>query len=125
MRHPIQPIEEIEGIHRFKQNKIIRDLLDFGQARGFGLNEIACGGYSAEDHQQLAQLIGYSLSGYGSLSYVDNAAYETAHAMLHAGKSEQQVRIEYLEGLVSMLKEKLREPVAALFEIHPDDLGEA
>lgn len=54
---------------RFQANEIVRDLLDFAQARGFGLNEIAVREYSRQDREQLAQLIGYSVSGFGELSY--------------------------------------------------------
>lgn len=79
-KHPIQPIvTDDEGILRFKKNHIVRDLLDFTSNRGFDLNEIARRNYSREDRQQLAQLIGYSLSGYGSLrNYVDDDAYVAA-----------------------------------------------
>lgn len=123
MKNPIQPLYWAEdGLIRFKQNKIIRDLLDFATEKGFGLNEIACGEYTADDHAQLAQLIGYSLYGFGELSYVDNHTFEAARAMCHEGKTEQQARIEYLEGVIAELKEKLRGPMAMLFEVHEDDL---
>ena len=124
MNNPIQPLYLTEqGSIRFKQNTIVRDLLDFATEKGFGLNEIASRGYSADDSIQFAQLIGYSLSGFGSLSYVNNETFEAAHAMYHEGKTEQQARIDYLDGVIADLKEKLRGPVAMLFEIHQDDLG--
>ena len=73
MKHPMQPLAKDEhGTLRFQQNKIVRDLLEFATSRGFGLNEIAEREYSDEDRQQFAQLIGYSLSGYGELGYVDD-----------------------------------------------------
>lgn len=123
MKNPIQPLHLTEQGHiRFKQNKIVRDLLDFATERGFGLNEIALRGYSYDDQIQLAQLIGYSLSGFGDLSYVDNQTYEAAHAMYHDGKTEQQARIEYLESVIADLREKLRGPMAMLFEVHENDL---
>ncbi|ELY4307208.1 hypothetical protein SMZ19_003863 [Cronobacter sakazakii] len=37
--------------------------------------------FDAEDRMQLAQLIGYSLSGYGSLSYVSDESYARAASM--------------------------------------------
>lgn len=121
MKHPIQPIEiDANGTPRFKKNSIVEFLLDNGP---FDMNDIARGNFSKEDRQQFAQLIGYSLSGYSDLThYVDDAAYFTAEKMFQKGMDEKDARIEHLENLISMLKEKLREPIAELFELHPDDL---
>lgn len=122
-RHPIQPVEkDHEGFLRFKQNKIIRDLLDFGQAHGFGLNEIAAKGYSAEDRQQLAQLIGYSLGGYSELSYVNDDAFDAAEKMAYLGLTEDKAKIASLEEELEAVKSGLRKPMARLFGVHPDDL---
>lgn len=69
-RHPMQPVViGADGAIRFKQNKIINDMLEFCQGHGFGLNEMAIRDYEKDDRSQLMQLIGYSVSGYGSLSY--------------------------------------------------------
>lgn len=66
-----QPIRTKKGILRFLENRIIKDL----QERGIiDLNMIAREYYHDEynqDHQRLAQLLGYSLSGYLELSYVN------------------------------------------------------
>ncbi len=35
-------------------------------------------GFSDEDREQFAQLIGYSLNGFGELSYVSEETYEAA-----------------------------------------------
>ncbi len=71
VEHPVQPIVRAkDGVYRFKRNQIVRDLLEFAQVRGFGLNEIACREYDRNDREQLAQLIGYSVSGAGDLSYM-------------------------------------------------------
>jgi hypothetical protein len=84
MNMPIQPIEEdANGVLRFKANALVKALLEHGQRTGLCMNDLAvC--YRTEsyanDWQQLAQLIGYSLSGYGELSYVDDAAYDAAYA---------------------------------------------
>ena len=68
MKHPIQPIIVTDdGTPRFKKNAIVRFLLDAGP---FDLNQLAAMPFSAEDHTQLAQLIGYSVGGFGELSYV-------------------------------------------------------
>lgn len=123
MKNPIQPITVVDGVARFKANKIVCRLLDFATSHGFGMNEIACLDVTADDRQQFAQLIGYSASGYESLSYVDAVAYETAARVNNEGLSELHARLKTLEHLISALKEGLREPIAVLFEIHPDDLG--
>lgn len=68
-RQPMQPVvKAADGTIRFKENKIISDMLELCQKHGFGLNEIAMGDYEKDDRSQLMQLIGYSVSGYGSLS---------------------------------------------------------
>ncbi|ROF70398.1 hypothetical protein BL144_00021030 [Klebsiella pneumoniae] len=78
---PMQPLViDAYGTLRFKQNAIVRKLLDHSTAHGYGLNEIALDEYTADEHMQLAQLIGYSLSGYGTLSYVTDESYERAAA---------------------------------------------
>lgn len=69
MSHPMQPIGIADdGCVRFKQNEIVRTLLD--QRGGLDLDGLARMQFSDEDWEQLAQLIGYSVSGWGSLSYV-------------------------------------------------------
>lgn len=121
MKHPIQPIEKDKnGVARFKKNAIVEFLLDNGP---FDLNDIAVKDFSKEDSQQFAQLIGYSLGGYSELrGYVDDEAYYVAERMYEKGLSEKDARIDFLEELVKNLKDKLRKPMAELFEIHPDDL---
>ena len=75
-QHPIQPLEkDKEGVLRFKKNRIVTFLLDAGP---FDLNKIAMKGFPDEDHEQLAQLIGYSLGGFSELSYVSDETYEKA-----------------------------------------------
>ncbi len=65
---PMQPIEmDSGGIIRFKGNGIVRYLLDAGP---FDMNQIAVlPNITREEASQFAQLIGYSVSGYGDLSY--------------------------------------------------------
>lgn len=120
--HPIQPIYTDDfGTIRFQKNAIVRHLLDTHPS--CTLNQIATMDFSKQDRQQLAQLIGYSLSGYSTLSYVDDVAYLAACAV--ASKEDPLVRrIEVLEQQLSALRTALREPVAALFGIHPNDLEE-
>ena len=78
---------EIDGKIRFKENKIVRDLLDFVTKNGFGLNQIAMKDYSIDDREQLHQLIGYSLSGFGELSSTTDETYYTAVKMYDESKN--------------------------------------
>lgn len=65
---PMQPIEVVDGVVRFRRNHLVRYLLD--QKGGVNLNNLAMlPNIPAEDRMQLAQLIGYSVSGYGDLNY--------------------------------------------------------
>ncbi|MGL4600295.1 MAG: hypothetical protein ACRCVE_02060 [Plesiomonas sp.] len=77
----MQPVLFVDGVIRFKKNRIVDDILSHSRDHGFGLNQIALGDYSDEEHTQLAQLIGYSVSGFGSLSYVSESMFEIAHEM--------------------------------------------
>ena len=68
-RQPMQPVVvAADGAIRFKQNQIVSDMLELCQKNGLDLNEIAMRDYDKDDRSQLMQLIGYSVSGYGSLS---------------------------------------------------------
>lgn len=119
MKHPIQPLELAEdGVLRFKENKIIRRLIDDGN---IDLNKIASWHASQEDQEQLAQLIGYSLDGYGSLSYVSDESYNIAEKM-HKGLDERDAKIAYLEETLKQVRDSLKVMVPAVFKIHPDDL---
>ncbi len=61
MNHPLQPIILDDNKQpRFKENAIVRYMKD-----QVGLNKLAALDFPQEDWEQLAQLIGYSLSGFG------------------------------------------------------------
>ena len=76
MKHPIQPLYTDEhGTLRFKANAIVRYLLDNG---GIDLNALAELDFSDDDRMQFAQLIGYSLCGFGDLSYTSDDVYDEA-----------------------------------------------
>ena len=121
-RHPIQPLyRDKDNRVLFKSNAIVQHLLDHG---GIDLNKLAVLDFTNEDRQQFAQLIGYSLSGYSDLSYVDADAYSVAEAVA-LGKKEDAARIAYLEGELYALRKALQGPMARLFGVHPDDLGSA
>lgn len=126
LSHPLQPLgEDGMGVIRFKENKIVSALLETSP---MDLNEIGMGvhrgRFSNEDQIQLAQLIGYSHCGFGDLSYVDDETVAAARTMYEDGCGELEARLEYCERLIKTLRVGLREPVAELFGIHPDDLVE-
>lgn len=77
-KHPMQPVEMVDKVLRFKENAIVRHLLDNG---GIDLNKIARLNFTDEDREQFAQLIGYSVSGYHELSYVSDESAAKASAL--------------------------------------------
>jgi glutathione S-transferase len=121
MTQPIQPLVEDErGIIRFQANAIVTHLLDRG---GIDLNQIARENFSQEDREQFAQLIGFSWSGASDLGYMSAEVLDAAMAMKDAGPSEAEARAEALRAQLAKAKELLRDGVAELFNIHPDDLS--
>ena len=127
MAHPIQPLAEDEnGVMRFKANRMVRHLLDWAQPRGMGLNEMAAMDFPGEDWEQFAQLIGYSLSGYGDLSYVSDATWGAAASMAEDPTiTHQAARIAELEAQLQEVRDGMRDAVARLYGIHADDFGPA
>ncbi|GEM_PF-6762813 len=85
-RMPMQPLEfDAMGTLRFKENAIVRKMLDYSREHGYGLNEMALEDFTPDDRMQLMQLIGYSLSGYGELSFVTDESYNRAAAAAPKG----------------------------------------
>lgn len=83
---PMQPLcVDADGIVRFVQNRIVRHLLD---AYPGGLNALELQGFAQAEHCQLAQLIGYSLQGFGELSYVDDATRESVEHLRSLSKTD-------------------------------------
>lgn len=86
-KHPMQPIVRCkDNVYRFKENAVVRFLLDWAQPRGMGLNELAMMDkqFSQEDREQFAQLIGYSVSGFGELGYASKKTVAEADAIVDA-----------------------------------------
>ena len=77
--HPRQPIAfAADGVVRFKENRIVSWMLEQGRlGKKFDLNTIVLqchsGHFNFADLVQLDQLIGYSTSGFGDLSYVPDS----------------------------------------------------
>ena len=79
--HPMQQIVRAEdGVVRFRANKIVVALLERSRDQGYGLNELFAYAFSNEDWEQFAQLIGYSVAGFGTLLYVSEAQVRQADA---------------------------------------------
>lgn len=93
-KHPMQPIgwDKTGKVIRFKENKIVRMLLNAGP---FDLNTLsgmnAQGMFDEGDYTQLMQLIGYSVSGYGELSTSPERIVRKADRI--AGKIARQRKI--------------------------------
>jgi hypothetical protein len=69
-KHPRQPIGfGKDGVIRFKENSIVRWLVDSGRV---SLNDIAARDFPREDAAQFWQLLGYSTSGFGDLNLVSD-----------------------------------------------------
>lgn len=126
MKHPIQPIiTDPHGVERFKENKIVSALLDFGRDHGFGLNQIACLPFTVEDRRQLTQLIGYSVSGYGDLSYVTEADLEEVDQAEAArrGDAGSDSEVARLKAKVDALEKKLSAAREALSDRNTSRFG--
>lgn len=76
LKHPLQPMfKDKNGTLRFKPNRIIEYLFE---TRKLDLNELSKMDFPDEDREQIAQLLGYSLNGFGELSYVTDDTYYAA-----------------------------------------------
>jgi hypothetical protein len=76
VKHPMQKLVWDDKVIRFQKNSIVEYLLDNG---GIDMNDIArLPNISQADREQFAQLIGYSVSGFGNLSYVSKKTVKKA-----------------------------------------------
>lgn len=84
---PMQQIQrDAQGVIRFRANEIVQLLLDSGP---FDLNKLARLDFLDADRRQFAQLIGYSVSGYGGLSYAQgHESVERADKIAEAMRTE-------------------------------------
>lgn len=93
---PIQPVVLDGKVVRFKRNNMVNHLYKWAAARGMGMNKLACLDFTPEDRMQFAQLIGYSVSGYGSLSYVTDESYRAAAAQAEALLATERHSVQHL-----------------------------
>lgn len=81
--HPMQSvILDEDGTARFKANKIVEYLQSWATLRGMDMNALAIMPFDREDREQFAQLIGYSVSGFGELSYASDEAVDKADRLV-------------------------------------------
>ena len=121
--HPIQPLEEdANGRLRFKENAIVRTLLDFASPKGMDMNAIAVLPFTREDREQFAQLIGYSYDGASELSYVSSEVLDAAHTAWELGVSTERAHADVLRAHLNNLLEHLHPLAATAFRVHPSDL---
>ncbi len=116
MRFPLQPIVN----NRFVGNKVVEYLLEKG---GLDLNDLAIANLPREDHEQFAQLISYSVSGWGSLSYVSDEAEAAAWQQIQSPDPRDD-QIIALEEKIQRIREQCKAAAAELFQIFPEDLKE-
>jgi hypothetical protein len=122
--HPIQPLVTTEsGVVRFKENRIVNHICEVAEKHGTGMNELARMDFSKEDREQFAQLIGYSASGFCTLSYVQPETILAVDKMMESGGSALVAENVALKEELRSLKDQLRPLVSSLFNIHPDDLN--
>jgi hypothetical protein len=90
LERPMQPVEfDQHGVIRFKVNKQVDELLNFSRLHGLGLNELAIKRHPDSDRSQLAQLIGYSVHGWSTLSYVTEEEIARADLFVELLKESQ------------------------------------
>lgn len=70
---PLQPMVTVDGVLRFQENPIVKFLLDQGP---FDMNSLMLRTFEADDREQFAQLIGYSVAGFHELPYVSDMMHE-------------------------------------------------
>lgn len=120
VHHPFQPLyltdDSETAVLRFKKNHIIEHLFDTGK---LDLNAIMGMGFPQEDYEQLAQLLGYSHSGFGSLSYVRNETWYGARESAKWHDSELAARYTALTNELKSLKKMMKKHRDELDELLP------
>jgi hypothetical protein len=96
----MQPVEyDSSRVIRFKQNNAVAFLYEWARDRGMGLNELHAMNFPTEDHEQFAQLIGYSVSGFSDLSYISEPLLREAKYAAERLRNDQPTFAEALSAL--------------------------
>lgn len=78
MKHAHQPMVTEDKVLRFRRNPLVSYLLEVAPVT---LNDLAeLPGIEPDDYAHFAQLIGYSVAGWGELDYVGDELWSAAHA---------------------------------------------
>ena len=120
MELPFQPIKD----GRFVPNRIVELLL---KTSTHDMNSLACANFTREERVQLAQLIGYSVGGFCSLSYVSREESQVASSLLRKGAPDAVGLKAISDTLAEERRQALREQLAEvkqLVEALADALGE-
>lgn len=107
--HPIQEIVMVDGVERFRQNAIVRTLLDHGSRTGLDLNQISVMKFDDEDRRQLAQLIGGSLQYYVDSPFVRHEHIDAVRAMQQLGLDHRDAQIAALQDEVKSMREVFKQ----------------
>ena len=100
-KHPMQPLEDDRILgKRFKQNDIVRYLLDSGP---YTLDDLEKMPFDQEHKEQFIQLIGYSLASFCELDYVSGDTYDTYYRAMRQ-QEEQKLTNAIIEAVQSVLK---------------------
>ena len=100
--HPLQPqIVDAHGIRRFRENYLVTKIVD-----GYpgGLNAIFRLTRTVEDHDQLCQLLGYSVVG-APLSKSGLARVDAVNAVTDSNSAVDSFRSGFLAGRESLAAE--------------------
>ena len=112
---PIQPIElDSDKVVRFVENRMIRTLLD---SSTLTLNDLAVMNFTQQEQEQFAQLIGYSLSGFGELSYTSDEVYDAAELMFDEDLTEEAARSIALRSSLKNIKAAISKAAEELFNL--------
>lgn len=104
-KHPHQPLVDVNGITRFKENKIVSYILEHGS---IDMNHIALRDFPREDRVQFAQLIGYSQSGWGTLSYVKDDDWSMVNALNNNDTEDpRDAKIAALESCIRDMRREM------------------
>ena len=136
---PVQPIvTDKHGVTRFKANAIVAYIVDWCARKngtvGYGpdpdgpapdLSEISRMAFSRDDRVQLAQLIGYSLSGFEELGYVESADVHRALRLSSSRTPRVDVRRLLVDAYVCVVcAETVADMTAALKSQGVECVGE-
>ena len=117
---PMQPIvRDEDGTMRFRKNKLVRYLLDRGP---HDLNYLAMlPDVPREDWEQFAQLIGYSVSGFGDLDYASEDQTDRADLIVETMLKREREEAAEMAPMEAEAIGKRVEDLAVLYSITPTE----